>query len=181
MSNSPGSNNIPLPRQVDVRKLVASGASIAAREPLASFRRLGAMLEGDAGDVEVQLRFFIDEQRLRRIDGEVHTQVQVLCQRCLRPMTVALDSQFAVAVVWSDDEAANLPRELDPYIAGEEPQDIRDLIEDELIISLPFVSYHEPGQCTAAGYDTARPAPEAPGPSKENPFKVLEQLKSGKQ
>jgi len=180
MSNSPGSNSIPLPKQVDVRKLVASDASIAAREPLASFQRLGAMLESDAGDVEVQLRFFIDEQRLRRIDGMVRTEVQVLCQRCLQPMSVPLDSEFAVAVVWSDDEAEHLPRELDPYIAGEEPQDIRDLIEDELIISLPFVSYHEPGQCAAAGYENAEPEPEEPAPTRENPFKVLEQLKSGK-
>lgn len=180
MSNSPGSNSIRLPKQVDVRRLVASGTTIEAREPLSSFERLGAMLEGGDGDVEVRLRFFIDEQRLRRIDGEVRAQVKVLCQRCLQPMPVALDSKFAVAVVWSDDEAAQLPRELDPYIAGEEPQDIRDLIEDELIISLPFVSYHEPGQCAAAGHDNAEPEPAAPAQTRENPFKVLEQLKSGK-
>jgi len=181
MSNSPASNSSPLPKQVDVRKLVASDASIAAREPLSSFKRLGAMLEGGEGDVEVQLQFFVDEQRLRRIDGSVKTEVKVLCQRCLQPMAVALDSDFAVAVVWSDDEAEHLPRELDPYIAGEEPQDIRDLIEDELIISLPFVSYHEPGQCAAAGYENPEPEPEVPAPSRENPFKVLEKLKPGKQ
>jgi uncharacterized protein len=175
-------SNTPLPQYVDVRKLVATGASIAALEPLASFGRLCGMLEADAGAVEVQLHFFTDEQGVRRIDGKVRTQVQVLCQRCLQPMPVAIASEFAAAVVWSDAEAAHLPRQLDPYLAGEGPQDVRDLIEDELIISLPFVSYHEPGQCEPSGYvkPVEDAAPELPVADQENPFKVLEQLKSGK-
>lgn len=171
-------SNTPLPKQVDVRKLAATGAIITAREPLASFRRLCGMLESDAGDVEVRLHFFTDEQGMRRIDGSVRAQVQVLCQRCLQPLPVDIDSTFAAAVVWSDDDAGQVPRQCDPYIAGDEPQDVRDLIEDELIISLPFVSYHAPEQCVPAGY-TQQPAGEAPA-ERENPFKVLEQLKPGK-
>lgn len=171
----------PLPKQVDIRKLVAADTTIDAREPLASFQRLGAMLESVDGNVEVHLHFFIDEQRVRRIDGAVQAQVMVICQRCMQPLSIPLDSQFAAAVVWSDDEAISLPRHLDPYIVGEEPQDVRDLVEDELIISLPFVSYHAPGQCGAAGYTAAsEPEPAAAAEVKENPFKVLEQLKSGK-
>lgn len=174
--------NDPLPRQVDVRKLVAAGASISAREPLASFGRLCAMLESDGGSVEVLLRFFVDEQGLRRIDGEVRTQVQVMCQRCMQAMPLDIDSRFEVAVVWSDDEAQHLPRQLDAYAVGEEPQDVRDLVEDELIISVPYASYHEPGRCRPPGFegveDVAEPEPVE---EKENPFKVLERLKSGEQ
>jgi uncharacterized protein len=173
-------SNTPLPKQVDIRKLIAADITLAAREPLASFERLCAMLESCSGDVEVELHFFVDPQGGRRIDGSVQTQVQVQCQRCLQPMPLELDSQFAVAVVWSDSDAEHLPRELDPYIVGEEPQDVRDLIEDELIISLPYVSYHEVGQCALAGYTNPEPEPAAPADTKENPFKVLEQLKSGK-
>lgn len=175
-------SNDPLPRQVDVRRLVAAGASISAREPLASFGRLCSMLESDAGSVEVLLRFFIDEQGLRRIDGEVRTQVQVLCQRCLQSMPLDIDSRFETAVVWSDDEAQHLPRQLDAYVAGEEPQDLRDLIEDELIISVPYASYHEQGYCVPPGYEGAEDIGEPePAAEKENPFKVLERLKSGEQ
>jgi uncharacterized protein len=173
--------NDPLPRQVDVRKLVAAGASISAREPLASFSRLCAMLESDAGSVEVLLRFFIDEQKLRRIDGEVRSQVQVPCQRCLQAMPLDIDSRFAVAVVWSDDETQHLPRQLDAYVVGEEPQDLRDLVEDELIISVPYACYHEPGQCRTSGFEAVDDAPEPAAEEKENPFKVLERLKSGEQ
>jgi len=104
-----------------------------------------------------------------------------LCQRCLKPLPLPVDAQFSVAVVWSDEEASRLPKELEPYIVGEEPQDVRELVEDELIISVPYVSYHDEGQCVAEGYeklaDIVEPELMAPVEAKENPFKVLEQLK----
>lgn len=173
--------NTPLPKQVDVRKWVAAGVSIDAREPLVNFARLPDMLEASAGDVEVHLHFYIDAQGAKRIDGAVRTTLMVLCQRCLKPLPLPVDSRFSVAVVWSDEEASRLPKELEPYIVGDEPQDIRELIEDELILSVPYVSYHDEGQCVAEGYEKpaeiAEPEPVVPAEGKENPFKVLEQLK----
>lgn len=191
MSNAPRTSSAePLPRQVDIRRLIASGGAISAREPLTGFARLRDMVESGEGSFDIELHFRVDEQKLRRIDGSVQGSVQVLCQRCLQPMAVAIDSSFAVAAVWSDDEAQHLPRDIDPYIVGEEPQDLRELIEDELIISLPYISYHDSGPCAQqAGQrsdaQAARNAEiDAEKPQRDslqvNPFSVLEQLKSGK-
>ena len=181
----------PLPKQVDVRKFVAADLSIDAREPLANFARLAEMLESTDGDVEVHLHFYVEQQGPKRIDGKVRTTLMVQCQRCLKPLALPVDSQFQAAVVWSDEEAGRVRKDLEPYIVGEEPQDIRDLIEDELIISVPYASYHEEGTCVAEGYE--RPAEDeaiglvesepaldksiAGDKTRENPFKVLEQLK----
>jgi len=174
-------SNTPLPKQVDVRKLIAADVTIDAREPLANFARLPDMLEASAGDVEVQLHFYVDERGAKRIDGKVRATLMVLCQRCLKPLPLPVDAQFRAAVVWSDEEASRLPKELEPYIVGDELQDIRDLVEDELIISVPYVSYHDEGTCVAEGYEKpaeiVEPEPSEPTESKENPFKVLEQLK----
>lgn len=168
----------PLPKQVDVRRLIAAGNSISAREPLQSFRRLADMVESDAGYVDIELRFFIDEQGVRRIDGDVRTVVLVLCQRCLSAMPLPIDSTFRVAVIWSDEDAVRIPKYLDPYIVGEEAQELLTLIEDELIISVPFVSYHDAAECDVAP-DSHSEQYEAEPERKENPFKVLERLKSG--
>lgn len=181
----------PLPKQVDIRKFVAADLSIDAREPLAHFARLAEMLESTDGDVEVHLHFYVEQQGPKRIDGKIRTTVSVLCQRCLKPMALPIDSQFSAAVVWSDEEAGRVRKDLEPYIVGEEPQDVRDLIEDELIISVPYASYHDEGTCVAEGYDKIlqdnllaaedglvdAPVVEATGETRENPFKVLEQLK----
>jgi uncharacterized protein len=182
-----------LPKLVDVRKLIAAGVELHVTEPLVSFKRLHDALAADSvenenGAVDIQLHCFIDAQGKRRIDGHVQTTVMVSCQRCLQPMPFVVDSQFAVAAVWSEEDAEHLPKHLDAYVVGEGLQDVRSLIEDELIISLPYVSYHELNECEAAPYSLAlapvddenagasKTQPEA----KENPFKVLEQLKSGK-
>lgn len=171
----------PLPKQVDVRKFVAADLSIDAREPLARFARLAEMLESSDGDVEVHLHFYTEPQGPKRIDGRVQATLTVLCQRCLKPLALPIDSQFRAAVVWSDEEAGRLSKDVEPYIVGEEPQDIRDLIEDELIISVPYANYHDDGACAVEGYEPpaeaeAEPEPVA-GVTRENPFKVLEQLK----
>ncbi len=189
MSNAPQTRAVePLPRQVDIRRLIASGGAIVAREPLTSFARLRDMVEGDVGSVDIDLQFYVDVQKLRRIDGKVHATVQVCCQRCLQPMPIELDSSFAVAAVWDEEGSEQLPRDIDPYIVGEEPQDLRELIEDELIISLPYISLHDSGPCAEQAEQRASEqaakdreiAAEKPQQSKENPFSVLEQLKSGK-
>lgn len=181
----------PLPKQVDVRKFVATDLTLDAREPLARFERLAEMLEATDGDVEIHLHFHTDLQGTKRIDGAVQATLMVQCQRCLKPLPLPVDTQFAAAVVWSDDEAGRVPKDLEPYIVGEEPQDIRDLIEDELIISVPYACYHDEGACVAEGYDSLLAgnaaaeladveSPASPGANektRENPFKVLEQLK----
>jgi uncharacterized protein len=81
--------------------------------------------------------------------------------------------------VWSDDEAGRLPKHLEPYIVGEGPQDIRDLIEDELILCIPYASYHEQDDCAGNYRSIATEIDEEEQTEKPNPFKVLEQLKPG--
>lgn len=171
-------SSTPLPRQVDVRKLIAADAELVAREPLRSFARLADMLVADDGDVEVQLRFHHDG-RTKLIDGAVQATVAVPCQRCMQPLQLPIDSRFTVAVVWSDEEAGRLPKQLEPYIVGEGPQDVRDLIEDELILCVPYACYHEQEDCAGQYRQEPQPVPVA-AEAKPNPFKVLEQLKSGK-
>lgn len=180
-------SSTPLPRQVDIRKLIAAGAEISAHEPLEKFARLAAMLAKDDGlearnnEVDVKLHLYVDEAHIRRIDGEVRAEVSVLCQRCLRPMRLPIDSSFAVGVVWSDDDSSRLPKYLEPCIVGEGLQDIRDLIEDELILCVPYASYHDDVDCAGEYRQSiSEEFVEAEREEKPNPFKVLEQLKPSK-
>lgn len=168
----------PLPRQVDVRKLAAAAKQISAFEPLSSFGRFSAMLTDHRGDVAIDLAFHISDEGVRVVDGHVQGEVGVLCQRCLQPMRVPLDSRFSVGVVWTDEQARALAKRLEPWELGEPPHDLLELVEDELIMSLPFVSFHQTGACSAEASPQSGEAPAA-GSRRENPFKVLEQLKSG--
>jgi uncharacterized protein len=174
--------NEPLPSQIDVRKLVNKGAEIKAQVPVSSLPRFATMLACDEGQVTAELRFYVDEERKRRIDGKVVAKVQVTCQRCLEPVPKTVESDFSLAVVWTDDEARHLPKHLEPIIVGEELIDLADVVEEELILSFPFVTYHDDENCRGEQPETAEPMPKASQQqaNKDNPFKVLEQLKSSK-
>lgn len=185
--------NAPLPSQMDVRKLAVKGVEISATTPVSRLPRIVDLLADDGGSIEVALQFYIDEQRFRRIDGQLTGCLDVICQRCLQPMPVQVDTQFKLGIVWSEDNAASLPQSLEPLIVGEELVDLADIVSEELILSLPYVSYHDEADCQQQEHSFEDPAPasleieneqeqggDAEAEAKENPFKVLEQLKFDK-
>ena len=173
--------NAPLPSQIDVRKLAVKGAEITAQPPIASLKRFADLLAHDKGALAVNLQFEINEQRIKCIDGHIHGDVQVLCQRCLEPMTLAMDVKFQLGIVWSEEDAERLPESLEPLIVGEDILvDLGDVVCEELILSLPFVSYHKPEDCQQeVGFISLDPAAplEEVEQKRENPFKALEKIK----
>lgn len=186
-------SNAPLPSQVDLRKLAAKGAEIHAESTVADLPRVVDMLANDSGTIAVDLHFYTDEEHIRRLDGCLTADVEVYCQRCLEPMPLHLEADFALGMAWSEADSKRLPAVLDPLIVGEELTDLADVVSEELILNMPFVSYHADDQCAGQGrYSAGGGAePVASGVSeqaggqrgesrRDNPFKVLEQLKRNK-
>jgi uncharacterized protein len=176
--------NDPLPKLVDVRKLIQKSAEISAQEPVANMQRLAGLLADDKAVADIQLSFYIDESRFRKIEGRVTADVAVICQRCMEPVKVSIEANVNLAVVWSEEDAKQLPKDMDPFIAGEEPVELLNLVEDELMLNLPIVSYHPEQECTGnsrySSVDEAAEAQQRDQQHEDNPFKILEQLKSGK-
>ena len=192
MSSDPSSDpsnaplRAPLPSQIDVRKLAVKGVEIKAEVPVSRLVRFVDSLASDSSVLAVDLHFYVDEERFRRIDGRVRGTVEVYCQRCLEPMPLELDTEFSLGIVWSEDDARRLPDSLDPLIVGEELTDLADVLSEELILSLPYVSYHAAEDCkqtpnysVGAEESVAQVVVEKVA-ERENPFKVLEQLKRDK-
>ena len=103
-------------------------------------------------------------------------------ESCERRMPVKLATDNRLAVVWNDDYAKNLPRDLDPLIVDEGPCNLWELVEDELMLGLPAFSYHEALDCNKllVGISEAEPEQADAESEKPNPFNVLAQLKPGK-
>ena len=179
----------PLPSQIDIRKLVVKGVEISAQAPVSSLPRIVDLLANDSGSIAVNLQFYRDEGRFRRIDGRLTGLVELICQRCLEPMPVTVDSQFSLGIVWSEKDAERLPKSLEPLIVGEELVDLADIVSEELILSLPYVNYHSAADCQQqVGYSSVDPDPaavikakaDAENAERDNPFNVLEKLKFDK-
>ena len=169
--------NPPLPRYpVDPRKLASQGVEFHAVEVISGFPRLAGLLANDQGEVTIDLAFRRDPStNLVCIDGHVSGVLQVPCQRCLEAMPLAVDSHFHAAMVKNDEQAARIPRAYEPVMVSEEGLELHPMVEDELILCVPYANYHEPENCAVQlpVPDAEPDEAEAPDVKRNNPFTVL--------
>lgn len=168
--------NTRLPRQIDPRKFAHQGLDLQGVIAVAELPRVADFALDKSSEVKVELEFGVDEEKHRVISGQALCALKVTCQRCLEPVEVSLDAGINLAIVWDEERAKQLPKTLDPLILPEGPADLYEIIEDELLLNLPMVSYHDE-DCidqTSFGDEVAAVAEAAPS---KNPFQVLEQLK----
>lgn len=173
----------PLLPFVDARKAFRHEQKVAGYLPLATLKNLSAMLADTEGSVKAVLSFRFDQDRRRRIDGELWATVNVQCQRCLEPVQISLGEQFELAVVSTEAMAKDLPATLDPWLSDAETLSPADIVEEQLMLCMPIVSTHR--QCNAAivqdvlekgiGIEHSDQAEEKQA---SNPFSVLATLKN---
>lgn len=163
----------PLPRQVDPRKLVGQGVRFSGPVPTLHMARLAGAVVSAADIAEAELDFGRDDEGRAVVRGRVELSVELECQRCLRPLAHHLAGEVALGIVWDLDGAKALPRQLEPWVVESESGDLYDMVEDELLLTLPIAAYHDTDECRASGsYSTGEVSDSA-----ENPFGILAQLK----
>lgn len=168
-------------RRVDAAKLARLGQSLEGEVDLAVMPRLAPLLVNTEGSARTHLQFGIDVQGQPHIGGRVSATLTMICQRCLEPMTIVIETPVALGIVVSQEQAHQLAAEYEPLLIGEEPAAVAALIEEELMLALPIVPLHAPDQCgTVAGRsDDAALADSAGGVTakRENPFAVLDGMR----
>jgi uncharacterized protein len=128
----------------------------------------------------------------------VHGSGWLECQRCLAPYEQAFDIDATYRLVATEEEAEEFPLDDDEVevIVGSRQFDLVDLIEEELLLSLPLVPKHDvcpqvheslvsgvggADEDGEAAEDLGEAGGEAAGgeSGKPNPFAALEALKRG--
>jgi uncharacterized protein len=164
-----------VPDFINPRRAAEGGYDVAGTVAFTRMARLSKAVENHDGAAEVALHFALDEQGIPVVKGRVRSEAVLICQRCLSPLSVPIDLEVELGIVASDEEAKRLPTHYDPLVAGEDRLAVAELVEDEILLALPAIPRHEDAACTAGV--TEAPAEQASGRT-DNPFAVLEQLKS---
>ena len=125
--------------------LVELKRTIEGVYPLSKLTRLSEALSSNEGFVTVRLEFG-QCVGFACLKGRLSATLSVECQRCLKPMEIEVTGSFKFALVNSEDEFELLPEELEPYLIEGKEQSIVELIEDELLLSLPMVTVHDKRQ-----------------------------------
>jgi len=165
-----------LPRRIDARKLVQREQQLDGTVPRDELPRLVASTESVKGDVAVTLAFARDLQRNQVATGHLQLEVELLCQRCLQPVSEQIEADIAWGFVWSEEQGKSLPKSLDPVIQDGDELDLYQVLEDEILLNLPMVAFHDEECVSKETFQSSGGKPEAVE-QQENPFKVLEQLK----
>ncbi|PJE79935.1 Large ribosomal RNA subunit accumulation protein YceD [invertebrate metagenome] len=173
--------NGQLPKTIDPQKLARQGARFEGSLPLRSFKRLVGSLASDQGEVQIFLRFFLNEDSRIVIEGRAKALLPMICQRCLNIADLPVQAEIHLMGVLTDDQAKQLSGEYDPLLLHDDPVELVSLLEDELLLSLPIVPFHSPEECTAgAVYTTDDSGNDSDKPDgTDNPFSVLASLKAG--
>ncbi len=195
----------PMPLYIDPVKLVEQKSMLTGQLKLEDMPRLLKCvsvdhlgLSGDAeikasefqlgkadNTIDVDLDFYRDEQGLRVVAGRVSCRLGLVCQRCLGVKILDLDIPVALAIVANEEAVSHLPERYEALIMTNEPLHLVTLIEDELLLALPTVAYHDEGECSLQGYINAEEdeiqlktesTPDSTG-KKTSPFDVLADLK----
>ena len=160
-----------LPEHIEPLGLADVGRSFRGQVAVRELTRLLPSLSSTNGSLTVYLDFRLDERRIRTLKGTIRGSVNLVCQRCLKALLFPLDLSFSLGIVTSEADIDRLPEGYEPLLVSGTPLRTVDVVEDEVLLSLPAFPFHEGEQRCAMAYDN-KPIAE-----KDNPFSVLEKLK----
>lgn len=175
-----------MPETVNFVHQVEINRTLEGGYPLAKLKRLQDVLLTAADlaatekqdDVQVTAKIeFCHSVGFASVKGKVSATLLVECQRCLKPMEIEVEGRFKFALVDSEEEVELLPDEFEPYLLEGEEQSLIDLVEDELLLSLPMVIMHD----TACSAVMAEQQKEIEAQKEAaHPFAALKNLKDSR-
>src|SRR5438105_12558018 len=130
---------------IDGFEFATAGATQEGTLPLASFPRLQDALVSDSGNVAYKVQGVRDERGRPSLLLSVRGTLQLRCQRCLGPLAHEVRAEALLVLASSQAEIDAEPVGVDSadrVVAGKEMV-VRDLVEDELILALPYAPRHE--------------------------------------
>lgn len=172
------------PLRLDVAAFAKGGGELAGAWPLVGMERLTACAATDASPgPQERLNWQVrGENRLGPpgaadeiwLHLKAKTLLRLECQRCLLPVDTPLEVERSLRFVAGEDHAAALDAESeDDVLALSRALDLRELVEEELLLALPLVARHE----ICATPRAAGAAPEVDAEEQPHPFAALAALK----
>lgn len=167
---------VPWSKLHDVDLLADQRAELAFDIPLRELPRLREQLASHEGSARGSVRFG-REAGVPTADLELDCTVALVCQRCLGPLPWPVESHVQVGLLASEADEERVPEGLETMFLEGGRVSVREIVEEEMLLSLPVVPLHErPEDCPAEG-EVPPPATAEPDESTvQRPFERLGEL-----
>jgi uncharacterized protein len=133
---------------IDSLEFARTGQTLRGSLPLAGLARLKGSLADTLGTVEFEVRGGEDARHRPVLTVAVHGALRLQCQRCLEALDHPLRVLNTLVLVTGSGAAADEQDDEDgEWIEASREFDLVALIEDEILLSLPYAPRHEEGTC----------------------------------
>nr|VFK21233.1 MAG: uncharacterized protein BECKLFY1418C_GA0070996_108812 [Candidatus Kentron sp. LFY] len=145
-----------LPELIYPVRLARAEQALYGHVTLARMRRLRPLLAVNAGYAEVDLWFGPDDLGYLSVQGKVRAELNLICQRCLSTILLRVESDMYLDMIASDDQMdciKHISPGFEPLVVVDDDTAVAlsDIIEDQLLLTLPTVPRHPDGVCDIAG------------------------------
>ena len=162
--------NKSLPDQIKLFNFAKKEISLSGIYQISDFPKISEIASNNKDNVRVDLSFYLKNNKTPCVDGIIHLDIVLACQRCLDDLSIALEVNFNLAFVKHNQESEELESH-EIYVIEDEELATHDLISDEILLSIPMAPMHD--------YDCIKEINEqelVEGKS-ENPFAILKKYK----
>lgn len=140
------------PIEVDPWRFCRDGQSWETRSEVAAFPRLAH--EFTQGTLFCRVVGRVDQRGSLSLQLTVSGEVELPCQRCLGNMPYKVEVERTLYLARNEAEMERLDAlpDSDAIQAGE-TLNLVDLVEDEVLLSLPLATMHAEGECPVPGVE----------------------------
>lgn len=136
-----------LPR-FDAFRLARDRESLAGSVDAATLSRLADRVGDAQAPIEWRIEGTVDAMGRPALAVLLDGAVTLECQRCLAPLEWPIALRTELLLARDEAEAARLDTESESEVlVAATPLDTQTLIEDELVLALPYVARHPEGTC----------------------------------
>ena len=136
-----------LPSFIDIRRLVDTTAEVSGSVPPQRLTRLPEPFR-PVSPLELSLSLNAGDQRGVRVSGQLSTEVDAICQRCLNDMRIASTRVIDVVLVSEEPADSEAEGTDDDFVVVADGQwRLTEFAEDELILACPMIPVHAQADC----------------------------------
>ena len=137
---------------IDSLEFARTGQALHGSLLLPELGRLKDSLADAVGTVEFEVTGGHDARHRPILKVAVHGTLRLQCQRCLEALDYPLQILNTLLLVGASEAAAGeLDDEEIEWIEASRELDLARLVEDEILLSLPYAPRHEEGACRPLG------------------------------
>ena len=136
------------PAVIDSLEFARSGQALHGSLPVPGLKRLRECLAEALGEVGFMVKGGHDPRQRPTLSLDISGTLRLQCQRCLGALDYPLRLSNTLRLVSAGETAAgDLDEEDAEWIEASAALNVAALVEDEILLSLPYAPRHEEGQC----------------------------------